>query len=83
MSQFVLLQSRRNFAGDSRSDHVALLNAYNGWTQAMNHSQGKEFVQQRFLHWGTLNMIRGKYQTSPAITCLDVNATLLVVNALS
>ncbi|XP_078378634.1 uncharacterized protein LOC144661700 [Oculina patagonica] len=52
-------QSRRNFAGDSRSDHVALLNAYNGWTQAMNHSQGKEFVQQRYLHWGTLNMIRG------------------------
>ncbi|KAJ7390027.1 mitochondrial large ribosomal subunit assembly [Desmophyllum pertusum] len=52
-------QSRRNFAHDSRSDHVALLNAYNGWTEAMNHAQGKEFVQQRFLHWGTLNMIRG------------------------
>lgn len=52
-------QSRKHFAGDSRSDHVALLNAYNGWTEAMSRSQGKEFVQQRFLHWGTLNMIRG------------------------
>ncbi|XP_068715413.1 uncharacterized protein [Montipora foliosa] len=52
-------QSRKQFAGDSRSDHVAVLNAYNSWTEAMSHSRGKEFVQQRFLHWGTLNMIRG------------------------
>jgi len=52
-------QSRKHFAGDSRSDHVALLNAFNGWTDAMSQSRGKEFVQQRYLHWGTLNMIRG------------------------
>jgi len=64
-------QSRKHFAGDSRSDHVALLNAFNGWTDAMSQSRGKEFVQQRYLHWGTLNMIRGKYQTSPiAVKCV-------------
>ena len=40
---------------------MALLNAYNGWTEAMSQSRGKEFVDQRFLHWGTLNMIRGKW----------------------
>lgn len=52
-------QSRKTFANGSRSDHVALLNAYNGWMEAMSQSRGREFVKQRFLHWGTLNMIRG------------------------
>lgn len=65
-----LSQSRKNFAGDSKSDHVALLNAYNGWLEAMSRSQGKQFVQQRFLHWGTLNMIRGRYQVSTFCTNL-------------
>ena len=40
---------------------MALLNAYNGWTEAMSRSRGKEFVDQQFLHWGTLNMIRGEW----------------------
>lgn len=52
-------QSRKEFARGSKSDHVALLNAYNGWAEAISQSRGKEFVDQRFLHWGTLNMIRG------------------------
>ena len=39
---------------------MALLNAFSGWTEAMSQSRGKEFADQRFLHWGTLNMIRGK-----------------------
>lgn len=60
---------------------MALLNAFNGWTDAMSQSRGKEFVQQRYLHWGTLNMIRGKYQTS-SIAEKCVKSTLLAVLAL-
>lgn len=52
-------QSRKGFAHGSRSDHVALLNAFIEWADAMSRSRGKEFVDQRFLHWGTLNMISG------------------------
>lgn len=54
------MQSRKDFAHGSKSDHVALLNAFSGWTEAMSQSRAKEFADQRFLHWGTLNMIRGK-----------------------
>lgn len=52
-------QSRKDFAHGSKSGHVALLNAFSRWTEAMSQSRGKEFADQRFLHWGTLNMIRG------------------------
>lgn len=78
-----LPQSRKIFAGDSKSDHVALLNAYNGWLEAISRSQGKQFVQQRFLHWGTLNMIRGRYQLSTSSTnVLNVPSSSLLMKML-
>lgn len=33
----------------------------------MSRSRGKEFVDQRFLHWGTLNMISGKFSYDQAL----------------
>ncbi|PIN10330.1 ATP-dependent RNA helicase A [Handroanthus impetiginosus] len=49
--------AKRSFAGDSCSDHIALLKAYEGWKDAKRSRKEKTFCWENFLSPVTLQMI--------------------------
>jgi len=57
---YILIQSRNSFARGVDSDHVALLNAYEGWVESLWTGNEREYISKNFLHRGTLTMIQGK-----------------------
>ncbi|KAL1566113.1 RNA helicase [Salvia divinorum] len=55
--------AKRSFAGDSRSDHIALLKAYHAWTDAKRNRNEKSFCWDNFLSPVTMQMIEDmRYQ---------------------
>ncbi|XP_057805318.1 DExH-box ATP-dependent RNA helicase DExH1 isoform X1 [Salvia miltiorrhiza] len=49
--------AKRSFAGDSCSDHIALLKAYEGWKDAKRNRNEKSFCWENFLSPVTMQMI--------------------------
>ncbi|WJX11399.1 RNA helicase [Trifolium repens] len=49
--------AKRSFAGDSCSDHIALLKAFEGWKEAKSKGSEKEFCWENFLSPVTLRLI--------------------------
>ncbi|KAH6796478.1 RNA helicase family protein [Perilla frutescens var. hirtella] len=55
--------AKRSFAGDSCSDHIALLKAYEGWKDAKRNRNEKAFCWDNFLSPVTMQMIEDmRYQ---------------------
>ncbi|KAL8259783.1 hypothetical protein R6Q59_027736 [Mikania micrantha] len=50
-------EAKRSFAGDSCSDHIALLKAFEGWKEAKRSGNEKSFCWENFLSIQTLKMI--------------------------
>ncbi|XP_023768072.1 DExH-box ATP-dependent RNA helicase DExH1 isoform X2 [Lactuca sativa] len=50
-------EAKRSFAGDSCSDHIALLKAFEGWKEAKRSGNEKSFCWENFLSVQTLKMI--------------------------
>lgn len=50
-------EAKRSFAGDSCSDHIALLKAFEGWKEAKRSGNEKSFCWENFLSMQTLKMI--------------------------
>ncbi|KAK7268103.1 hypothetical protein RIF29_20790 [Crotalaria pallida] len=50
-------EAKRSFAGDSCSDHIALLKAFEGWKDAKRSGNEKEFCWDNFLSPATLRLI--------------------------
>ena len=48
---------KQRFAGDSFSDHVAILNAYNGWLDAKRNGSEKDYLWRHFLSSQTLRLV--------------------------
>lgn len=48
---------RRRLAGESRSDHLALLRAFDGWREAQRHREDRQYCWDHFLSSNTLQMI--------------------------
>ncbi|XLR55189.1 DExH-box ATP-dependent RNA helicase DExH1-like [Arachis hypogaea] len=49
--------TKRAFAGDSCSDHIALLKAFEGWKEAKRSGNEKQFCWDNFLSSITLRLI--------------------------
>ena len=49
-------EARMAFAGEECSDHMGLVRAYEEWQVAMGENRGKEFCQQNFLSFQTLQV---------------------------
>ncbi|XP_031127916.1 DExH-box ATP-dependent RNA helicase DExH1 isoform X1 [Ipomoea triloba] len=49
--------AKRSFAGDSCSDHIALLKAYEGWKDAKRQGQERAFCWENFLSPITMQMM--------------------------
>lgn len=49
--------AKRSFAGDSCSDHIALLKAFEGWKDAKRNGQEKDFCWENYLSSITLHMM--------------------------
>ncbi|CAK9152961.1 unnamed protein product [Ilex paraguariensis] len=49
--------AKRSFAGDSCSDHIALLKAFEGWKDAKRHGNERAFCWENFLSPVTLQMM--------------------------
>ncbi|PQM36435.1 hypothetical protein Pyn_25344 [Prunus yedoensis var. nudiflora] len=49
--------AKRSFAGDSFSDHIALVKAFEGWKEAKHNGSGKTFCWDNFLSPVTLQMM--------------------------
>ncbi|KAK9668631.1 hypothetical protein RND81_13G073300 [Saponaria officinalis] len=49
--------AKRSFAGDSCSDHIALLKAFEGWKEAKRNRTEKSFCWENFLSSQTMQMI--------------------------
>ncbi|KAL6273302.1 hypothetical protein ACE6H2_023994 [Prunus campanulata] len=49
--------AKRSFAGDSFSDHIALVKAFEGWKDAKHNGSGKTFCWDNFLSPVTLQMM--------------------------
>ncbi|CAK9217506.1 unnamed protein product [Sphagnum jensenii] len=49
--------ARRRFAGDSRSDHLALLKAFEGWQAAKRAGRERNYCWENFLSVSTLQMM--------------------------
>lgn len=54
--------ARSNFAGDTRSDHLALLKAFQGWEQALRQGRERDYCWRNFLSGNTMKMIRDMKQ---------------------
>ncbi|KAG1669651.1 3'-5' RNA helicase YTHDC2 [Nymphon striatum] len=54
-----LLQIKKNFAGQSFSDHMVLLRAFQSWQKARSEGQERNFIQKNFLSSATFEMIAG------------------------
>ncbi|KAI9090786.1 hypothetical protein K1719_028639 [Acacia pycnantha] len=50
-------EAKRSFAGDSCSDHIALLKAFEEWKNAKRRGQDRQFCWDNFLSSATLQMI--------------------------
>lgn len=50
-------EARRKFAGDSFSDHVALLRAFEGWQAAKREGRDHQFCWQNYLSSPTLHLM--------------------------
>ncbi|XP_048582367.1 ATP-dependent DNA/RNA helicase DHX36 isoform X2 [Nematostella vectensis] len=48
---------RTRLAGDSHSDHIAVLNAYRGWEAASRHGNASTYCWENFLSTQTLKML--------------------------
>jgi len=51
-------QARIRFAGDTRSDHIALLNAFQGWEKASLQGSERDYCWTNFLSANTMKMIK-------------------------
>ncbi|KAM5559305.1 DExH-box ATP-dependent RNA helicase DExH1 [Rosa sericea] len=49
--------AKRSFAGDSFSDHIAVVKAFEGWKDAKHNGSGKSFCWDNFLSPVTLQMM--------------------------
>lgn len=49
--------AKRSFAGDSCSDHIALLKAFEGWKEAKRNGKERAFCWEKFLSPVTLQMM--------------------------
>nr|XP_043610150.1 DExH-box ATP-dependent RNA helicase DExH1 isoform X2 [Erigeron canadensis] len=49
--------AKRSFAGDSCSDHIALLKAFEGWKEAKRSGSERSFCWENFLSMQTMKMI--------------------------
>ncbi|KAH7955805.1 hypothetical protein HPB52_003898 [Rhipicephalus sanguineus] len=45
---------KKQFAGDSKSDHIMLVNVFSQWEEAVKHRNGNDFCYANFLSWNTL-----------------------------
>ncbi|PWA37316.1 RNA helicase family protein [Artemisia annua] len=50
-------EAKRSFAGDSCSDHIALLKAFEGWKDAKRSGNERSFCWENFLSGQTMKMI--------------------------
>ncbi|XP_078362233.1 ATP-dependent DNA/RNA helicase DHX36-like isoform X2 [Oculina patagonica] len=55
-------QARARFAGDTRSDHLALLNAFQGWERSAQQGRERDFCWRNFLSVNTMKMIKDMKQ---------------------
>ncbi|KAL1440709.1 hypothetical protein MTO96_009257 [Rhipicephalus appendiculatus] len=53
---------KKQFAGDSKSDHIMLVNVFSQWEEALQHRNGNEFCYANFLSWNTLKMLSNMRQ---------------------
>lgn len=53
---------KRRFAGDTKSDHMMLVNVFSQWEEAVRHRNGNEFCYANFLSWNTLKMLSNMRQ---------------------
>jgi len=61
--------ARSKFAGETRSDHLALLNAFQGWERAVRHGREKDFCWRNFLSGNTMKMIKDMKQQFSGLLC--------------
>ncbi|KAG0570050.1 hypothetical protein KC19_6G135700 [Ceratodon purpureus] len=50
-------EARRHFAGESRSDHIALLKAFESWQEAKRAGRERNFCWENYLSSNTLQMM--------------------------
>nr|XP_006817681.1 PREDICTED: putative ATP-dependent RNA helicase DHX30-like [Saccoglossus kowalevskii] len=52
---------KRRFSGNSKSDHIGLLNVFSEWLKFSMHNRhdGRRFAMDNILHHGSLNFIKG------------------------
>lgn len=55
-------QARSRFAGDTRSDHLALLNAFQGWETSVRKGNERNYCWRNFLSVNTMRMIKDMKQ---------------------
>ncbi|XP_037514707.1 uncharacterized protein LOC119391104 [Rhipicephalus sanguineus] len=53
---------KKQFAGDSKSDHIMLVNVFSQWEEAVKHRNGNDFCYANFLSWNTLKMLSNMRQ---------------------
>nr|XP_037281497.1 LOW QUALITY PROTEIN: ATP-dependent DNA/RNA helicase DHX36-like [Rhipicephalus microplus] len=53
---------KKQFAGDSKSDHIMLVNVFSQWEEAVRHRNGNQFCYENFLSWNTLKMLSNMRQ---------------------
>ncbi|KAI5062460.1 hypothetical protein GOP47_0022999 [Adiantum capillus-veneris] len=50
-------EARRRFAGESYSDHIAILRAFEGWQMAKHDGRDRQYCWQNYLSSATLNLM--------------------------
>ncbi|MCO5553157.1 hypothetical protein L7F22_006678 [Adiantum nelumboides] len=50
-------EARRRFAGESYSDHIAILRAFEGWQMAKRDGRDRQYCWQNYLSSATLNLM--------------------------
>lgn len=66
--KWAALEAKLALAGNTESDHVALVRAFEGWTRARGKGLELDFCKEYFLSNATMNQVSGKAFPSIAIT---------------
>lgn len=55
-------EAKKRFAGNTKSDHIMLVNVFSQWEEAVKKRDGNEFCYANFLSWNTLKMLSNMRQ---------------------
>ena len=69
---------KERFAGDSESDHIALLRAFRGWEEAKRYGRFKQYCWDHFLSHNTLEVIVWEFYHG-LIHCVFVFVRCLII----